>query len=143
MTDDSKWFSNLTPMQNKEYVTFMDDKKGKVKIKGIIKVNEYFISKDVALVKHLKYKLLYLTSFFLCWRSLLRSLSTMSSFIIHLAFYFPTLMYLVIVHIVLVQKRERDFVLQCFGYDPCLLCHGVHFPCRHDFQLDGCTPALR
>jgi hypothetical protein len=47
MTGDAKWFSNLTPMQNKEYVTFGDDKKGKVKTNGIIKVNE-----------HLKYKLL-------------------------------------------------------------------------------------
>jgi hypothetical protein len=58
MTGDAKWFSNLTPMQNKEYVTFGDNKKGKVKTKGIIKVNEHFISKDVALVEHLKYKLL-------------------------------------------------------------------------------------
>jgi hypothetical protein len=46
------------PMQNKEYVTFGDDKKSKVKTKGIIKVNEHFIFKDVALVEHLKYKLL-------------------------------------------------------------------------------------
>jgi hypothetical protein len=58
MTRDAKWFSNLTPMQNKEYVTFRDNKKGKVKTKGIIKINEHFISKDVALVEHLKYKLL-------------------------------------------------------------------------------------
>jgi hypothetical protein len=58
MTGDVKWFSNLTPMQHKEYVTFKDDKKGKVKTKGIIKVNEHFISKDAALVEHLKYKLL-------------------------------------------------------------------------------------
>jgi hypothetical protein len=46
------------PMQNKEYVTFGDDKKGKVKTKGIIKVNEHFISKDITLVEHFKYKLL-------------------------------------------------------------------------------------
>jgi hypothetical protein len=58
MIGDAKWFSNLTPMQNKEYVTFKDDKKGKVKTKGIIKINEHFISKDVELVQHLKYKLL-------------------------------------------------------------------------------------
>jgi hypothetical protein len=58
MTGDAKWFSNLTSMQNKEYVTFGDNKKGKVKTKGIIKVNEHFISKDVALVEYLKYKLL-------------------------------------------------------------------------------------
>jgi hypothetical protein len=58
MTGDAKWFSILTPMQHKVYVMFGDDKKGKVKTKGIIKVNEHFISKDVALVEHLKYKLL-------------------------------------------------------------------------------------
>jgi hypothetical protein len=58
LTGDAKWFSNLTPMQNKEYVTIGDDKKGKVKTKGIIKVNEHFIFRDVALVEHLKYKLL-------------------------------------------------------------------------------------
>jgi hypothetical protein len=46
------------PMQNKEYVTFGDDKKGKVKTNGIIKVNEHFISKDITLVEHFKYKLL-------------------------------------------------------------------------------------
>jgi hypothetical protein len=42
-------------------VTFGDDKKGKVKTNGIIKANEHFISKDVALVEHLKYKLLYVS----------------------------------------------------------------------------------
>jgi hypothetical protein len=63
--------------------------------------------------------------------------------IIHLVFYFPALMYLIIVHMVLVQKRERGFVSQHFVYDPCLLRHGVCFPCRHDFQLLGSTSALR
>jgi hypothetical protein len=58
MTDDKKWFSSLTPLSHKEYVTFGDDKKGKVRTNGIIKVNEHIISKDVALVEHLKYKLL-------------------------------------------------------------------------------------
>jgi hypothetical protein len=67
----------------------------------------------------------------------------MTLLIIHLVFYFPTLMYLIIIHMVLVQKKERGFVSQCFGYDPCLLCHGVCFPCRHDLQLDGSTPALK
>jgi hypothetical protein len=38
-------------------VTFRDDKKGKVKTNGIIKVNEYFTTKVVALVEHLKCKL--------------------------------------------------------------------------------------
>jgi hypothetical protein len=61
MTEDAKWFSNLTTIQNKEYVTFRDGKKGKVKTNGIIKVNEHSIFKDVALVKYLKYKLLYIS----------------------------------------------------------------------------------
>jgi hypothetical protein len=30
MSDDKKWFSSLTPLSRKEYVTFGDDKKGKV-----------------------------------------------------------------------------------------------------------------
>jgi hypothetical protein len=37
---------------------FWDDKKGKVKTNGIIKVNEHFTSKVVTLVEHLKCKLL-------------------------------------------------------------------------------------
>jgi hypothetical protein len=58
MIGNKKWFSSLTPLSHKEYVTFGDDKKGKVRTNGIIKVNEHIISKDVALVEHLKYKLL-------------------------------------------------------------------------------------
>jgi hypothetical protein len=42
-------------------VTFRDNKKGKVKTNGIIKVNEHLISKGAALVEHLKYKLLYVS----------------------------------------------------------------------------------
>jgi hypothetical protein len=42
-------------------VTFGNNKKCKVKTKGIIKVNEHFISMDVAFVEHLKYKLLYVS----------------------------------------------------------------------------------
>jgi hypothetical protein len=58
MTGNKKWFSSLTPLSHKVYVTFRDDKKGKVKTNGIIMINEHLISKDVALVEHLKYKLL-------------------------------------------------------------------------------------
>jgi hypothetical protein len=39
MTGDKKWFSNLTPLTHKEYVTFGDDKKGKVLGTGITKVH--------------------------------------------------------------------------------------------------------
>jgi hypothetical protein len=58
MTGDKKWFSRLTPLSHKEYVTFGDDKKGKVLGTGIIKVNDYFTFNDVALVDKLRYNLL-------------------------------------------------------------------------------------
>jgi hypothetical protein len=58
MTGDKKWFSSLTPMSHKEYVTFVDDKKGKVLSTGVIKVNDHFTLNDVALVNKLKYNLL-------------------------------------------------------------------------------------
>jgi hypothetical protein len=64
----------------------------------------------------------------------------MSPLIILLVF---SSMDLIIVHMVLVQKKERGFVSQCFGYDPCLLCHGVRFLYSHDLHLDGSTPSLR
>jgi hypothetical protein len=38
MTRNKKWFSSLTPLSHKEYVTFEDDKKGKVLGIGVIKV---------------------------------------------------------------------------------------------------------
>jgi hypothetical protein len=61
MTDDKKWFSNLTPLSHKEYVTFGDDKKGKVLNTGIIKVNDYFTLIDVVLVDKLRYNLLFVS----------------------------------------------------------------------------------
>jgi hypothetical protein len=58
MTGNKKWFSGLTPLSHKEYVTFGDDKKWKVLGTGVIKVNDYFTSNDVALVDRLRYNLL-------------------------------------------------------------------------------------
>jgi hypothetical protein len=58
MTDDKKWFSSLTPLSHKEYVTFRNDKKGKVLGTNVIKLNDYFILNDVALVHKLRYNLL-------------------------------------------------------------------------------------
>jgi hypothetical protein len=58
MTRNKKWFSSLIPLSHKEYVTFGDDKKGKVLGTGIIKVNDYFTLNDVALVNKLRYNLL-------------------------------------------------------------------------------------
>jgi hypothetical protein len=53
-----KWFFSLTPLSQKEYVTFGDDKKGNVLGIGIIKVNDYFTLNDVALVDRLRSNLL-------------------------------------------------------------------------------------
>jgi hypothetical protein len=58
MIGNKKWFSSLTPLSHKEYVTFGDDKKGKVLGTSIIKVNDCFTLNDLALVDRLRYKLL-------------------------------------------------------------------------------------
>jgi hypothetical protein len=48
----------LQPHFPVKYVTFGDDKKGKVLGTGVIKVNDYFILNDVALMDRLRYNLL-------------------------------------------------------------------------------------
>jgi hypothetical protein len=58
MIKNKKWFSSLTPLSHKEYVTFGDDKKGKVLGTGVIKVNDCFTFNDVAVVDMLRYNLL-------------------------------------------------------------------------------------
>jgi hypothetical protein len=58
MTENKKRFSSLTPLSHKEYVTFGDDKKGKVLGTGVIKVNDCFTLNDVALMDRLRYNLL-------------------------------------------------------------------------------------
>jgi hypothetical protein len=58
MTENKKWFSSLTPLSHKEYVTFGGDKKGKVLGTYVIKVNDCFTLNDVALVDRLRYNLL-------------------------------------------------------------------------------------
>jgi hypothetical protein len=55
MTRNKKWFSSLTPLSHKEYVTFGDDKKGKVLGTSIIKVNNFFTFNEIALVDRLRY----------------------------------------------------------------------------------------
>jgi hypothetical protein len=57
MTGNKKWFSILTPLSDKGYVTFGADKKGMVLGTDIIKVNDYFTLNDVALVDKLRYDL--------------------------------------------------------------------------------------
>jgi hypothetical protein len=60
MTHDQKqkWFSSLTPLSHKEYVTFGDDKKGKVLGTSVIKVNDCFTFNDISLVDRLRCNLL-------------------------------------------------------------------------------------
>jgi hypothetical protein len=58
MTRNKKWFFSLTPLSHNEYVTFGNDKKGKVLGTGVIKVNEYFSLNDATLVDKLRYNLL-------------------------------------------------------------------------------------
>jgi hypothetical protein len=58
MTGNKKWFSSLTPLSHKEYVTFGDDKKSKVLGTSVIQVNNYLTLNDVALVDRLRYNLL-------------------------------------------------------------------------------------
>jgi hypothetical protein len=57
MTGNKKWFSSLTPLSHKEYVTFWDDEKGKVLGTGVVKVNDYFTLNDIAFVDRLRYNL--------------------------------------------------------------------------------------
>jgi hypothetical protein len=58
MTENKKWFSSLIPLSHKKYVTFGDDKKGKVLGTSVIKVNDCFTLNDVALMGRLRYNLL-------------------------------------------------------------------------------------
>jgi hypothetical protein len=58
MTGNKKWFSSLTPLSHKKYVTFGDDKKCKVLGTSIVKVNDHFTLNDVTLVDRLRYNLL-------------------------------------------------------------------------------------
>jgi hypothetical protein len=57
MTGEKKWFSSFTPLSHKEYVTFGDDKEGKVLGIGVIKVNNYTLE-DITLVDKLRYNIL-------------------------------------------------------------------------------------
>jgi hypothetical protein len=61
MTRNKKWFSSLTPLSHKEYVTFGDDQKGKVLGTDVIKVNDCFTLIDVALVDRLRYNLIFVS----------------------------------------------------------------------------------
>jgi hypothetical protein len=57
MIGNKKWLSSLTPVSYKDYVIFVDAKKGKVLGTIIIKVNDCFTLNDVSLVDRLRYNL--------------------------------------------------------------------------------------
>jgi hypothetical protein len=63
MAKNKKWFSSLTLLSHKVYVTFGDDKNGKMLGTGVIKVNDLFTLNDVALVDRLRYNLLSVSQF--------------------------------------------------------------------------------
>jgi hypothetical protein len=58
MTGDRRWFSSLTPMMTKEYITFGDNGKGRLLSVGAVKVREFVTLRLVFLVKSLGYNLL-------------------------------------------------------------------------------------
>jgi hypothetical protein len=58
MTRDRRWFSSLTPVMTKEYITFRDNGKGRVFSVGTVKVSEYVNLRRVSPVKSLGYNLL-------------------------------------------------------------------------------------
>jgi hypothetical protein len=58
MTGDQRWFSSLTPVMTKEYITFGDNGKVRVLSVGTVKVSESVTLRRVSLVKSLGYNLL-------------------------------------------------------------------------------------
>jgi hypothetical protein len=57
MTEDRRWFSNLTPVMTKEYITFGDNGKGRVLSVGTVKMSESVTLRHVSLIKSLGYNL--------------------------------------------------------------------------------------
>jgi hypothetical protein len=58
MTGDKKWFSSLTIVKEKMYITFGDNGRGRVISEGIGHVSDKVTLKRVALVKSLGFNLL-------------------------------------------------------------------------------------
>jgi hypothetical protein len=58
MTGDRWWFSSLTPVMTKEYITFGDNGQGRVLSVGTVKVSESVTLRRVSLVKSLCYNLI-------------------------------------------------------------------------------------
>ena len=58
MTGDTKWFASLCKASGDENITFGNDAQGCIVAKGIVRVNENCLLKDVALVSKLSYNLI-------------------------------------------------------------------------------------
>jgi hypothetical protein len=58
MTGDKKWFSSLTQVKEKIYITFGDNRRGRVIFEGVVHVSDKVMLKRVALVKSLDFNLL-------------------------------------------------------------------------------------
>jgi hypothetical protein len=58
MTGYKKWFSSLTPVKEKMYITFGDNGQGRVISEGVVHVSDMVTLKSVALVKSLGFNLL-------------------------------------------------------------------------------------
>jgi hypothetical protein len=57
ITEDRRWFSNLTPVMTKDYITFGDNGNGRVLSVGTMKVSEFVTLRRVSLVKSSGYNL--------------------------------------------------------------------------------------
>jgi hypothetical protein len=58
MTGDKKWFSSLTPVKEKMYITFGDNGRGRAISEGVVHVSDKVTLRRVALVKSLGFNLL-------------------------------------------------------------------------------------
>ena len=58
MTEDKGWFSSLTPVNTREYVTFGDKGRGRVMVVGEVNVSDSVMLKSVVLVKSLGFNFL-------------------------------------------------------------------------------------
>jgi hypothetical protein len=64
MTGDRRWFSSITPVMTKEYITFGDNGKGRVLSVGTVKWSESVTLRRVSLVRSLGYNLLSVSKLF-------------------------------------------------------------------------------
>jgi hypothetical protein len=61
MTGDRGWFSSLVPVVTRRYITFGDNRHGRVLSEGEIKVSDKITLWRVALVQSLGYNLLFVS----------------------------------------------------------------------------------